>query len=379
MEIIMVRILQGHRARWLVPAGLVAALAVAVVGRPIVAGAAPSLPERTAAQLLASIATTGQQPFSGTIVETAALGLPALPNVAGAGPTSLTSLVSGSHTARVWYDGPDHIRFALLGSLAETDVVRNQRDLWIWDSAANTVQHTQLPAETKHSSSTTPSPIASALPSTPADAAAQALAAIDPTTVVTVDGTDRVAGRPVYQLVLEPRDTRSLVASVRIAVDAKTWLPLRVQVYAKGYVAPAFETGFTSVSISKPSSAEFRFTPPPGSTTKAPSPSKPSDNAPAPTAAPRSEPIVVGKGWTSVAVISGFSLSDLTGSGSQAGLMLKALTPVSGAYGSGQVLQTRLLSVLALDDGRLLVGAVPASVLEAVAASPEASAAPSTK
>lgn len=373
----MVRILQGHRARWLVPAGLVAALAVAVVGRPIVAGAAPSLPERTAAQLLASIATTGQQPFSGTIVETAALGLPALPNVAGAGPTSLTSLVSGSHTARVWYDGPDHIRFALLGSLAETDVVRNQRDLWIWDSAANTVQHTQLPAETKHSASATPSPIASALPSTPADAAAQALAAIDPSTRVTVDGTDRVAGRPVYQLVLDPRDTRSLVASVRIAVDAKTWLPLRVQVYAKGYVAPAFETGFTSVSISKPSSAEFRFTPPPGSTTKAPG--KPSGKAPEPTGTPQSQPIVVGKGWTSVAVISGFSLSDVTGSGGQAGLMLKALTPVSGPYGSGQVLQTRLVSVLALDDGRLLVGAVPASVLEAVAASPEASAVPSTK
>ena len=70
---------------------------------------------------------------------------------------------------------------------------------------------------------------------------------IDPTTKVTVDGTASVAGRSAYELVLAPRDTRSLVGDVRIAVDSKTSVPLRVQVHAAGATGrPAFETTFTS-------------------------------------------------------------------------------------------------------------------------------------
>ena len=357
-----------RRARWLVPAGVVAAVGVAVVGRPIFAGASPGLPERTPAQVLAAVTSAGAQPFSGTVVETASLGLPSLPQLAGEGPTSLTSLVSGSHTARVWYDGPERVRFALLGPLAETDVVRKGTDLWIWESSRNQVQHVRLPAD----QSTDPRPIASLLPSTPADAAARALAAVDPSTRVTVDGTARVAGRSAYELVLAPRDTRSLVSQVRIAVDAKTSLPLRVQVYAKGSASPAFETGFTSVSMSKPSAAEFSFSTPPGATVKQ------SDRSDIPsrsgTRAPSEEPTVVGKGWTSVVVLKGASLDQLVGGGPAGGL-LRSLQSVHGAYGTGRVLQTKLVSVLALDDGRVLVGAVAPSVLEEAAASPEAAVA----
>jgi outer membrane lipoprotein-sorting protein len=361
-------ILQGRRPRWLVPVALVAAVGVAIVGRPIVAGAAPGLPERTPAQVLAAVASAGSQPFSGTIVETASLGLPSLPEIAGSGSTSLGSLVAGSHTARVWYDGPDRVRFALLGSLAETDLVRNGRDLWLWDSSLDQVQHVQLPADAS-SDVEQSTPLASAIPSTPADAAAEALAAVDPSTKVTVDGTARVAGRAAYELVLEPRDARSLVAQVRIAVDAKTSVPLRVQVYAKNVASPAFETGFTSVSMSTPAAAEFTFKAPPGATVKQSSAGGlvSGRQRSAPTAAPT----VVGTGWTAVAVFPGESLGDLAGG---SGLMIKSLQVVSGSYGSGRLLQTRLLSVLSLDDGRLLVGAVPPSVLEEAAASPAAAA-----
>ena len=54
----------------------------------------------------------------------------------------------------------------------------------------------------------------------PALFAEQALAAIDPSTAVSLDGTATVAGRDAHELVLEPRDVDSLVGSVRIAVDA---------------------------------------------------------------------------------------------------------------------------------------------------------------
>jgi hypothetical protein len=44
-----------------------------------VAQAAPPLPPRTPAQLLAALAGKTPAPLTGTVVETASLGLPALP------------------------------------------------------------------------------------------------------------------------------------------------------------------------------------------------------------------------------------------------------------------------------------------------------------
>jgi hypothetical protein len=48
--------------------------------------------------------------------------------------------------------------------------------------------------------------------------------------------------------------------------------------------------------------------------------------------------------------------------------LLRSSTPVSGAYGSGRLLRTALVSVLMLDDGRVFVGAVTPTLLEQVAA-----------
>jgi hypothetical protein len=51
------------------------------------------------------------------------------------------------------------------------------------------------------------------------------------------------------------------------------------------------------------------------------------------------------------------------------GALTRAMTPVSGSYGSGRVLRTKLVSVLLLDDGRAFVGAVRPEVLEQAAGS----------
>ena len=229
----------------------------------MVASASPSLPHKSAAQLLVDVSKSAETPLSGTVVETARLGLPALPDIGGTA-ISPTALLAGSHTARVWYDGADKARVALVGNLAETDLVRNGRDVWLWTSGPNTAQHVRLPATSAHKDGSAPSPSPTES-LTPQQAAQQALAAVDPTTKVTVDGTASVAGRSAYELVLAPRDARSLVGDVRIAVDAKTSVPLRVQVHAAGATGrPAFETTFTSVSFTKPSVHVFRFTPPPG-------------------------------------------------------------------------------------------------------------------
>ena len=57
----------------------------------------------------------------------------------------LTSLVSGSNTLRVWSDGPDRARLAMIGSAEESDVIRNGRDVWVWSSASDTADHYVLP------------------------------------------------------------------------------------------------------------------------------------------------------------------------------------------------------------------------------------------
>ena len=75
-----------------------------------------------------------------------------------------------------------------------------------------------------------------------------------------------VAGEAAYQLVLAPKSPSSLIGQVRIAIDARHHVPLRVQVFAKGAASPAFQIGFTSISFGKPAAANFAFRPPAGAT-----------------------------------------------------------------------------------------------------------------
>ena len=374
------------RARWAVPAVAVAVVAGAI-GVPLMsADASPNLPAKTAGQLLADIGAAQARPFSGTVVETAKLGLPDLPGQ-DQSSTSPLALLTGSHTVRVWYGGPQQTRLALVGNLSESDLVRNGSNLWLWSSKDRTAQHLRLPAE---AAATDPAKVAQQQAMekvTPQQAANQALAAIDPTTAVSVDRTARVAGRSAYQLVLKPKDTRSLVGSVEIAIDAKTDVPLRVEVFAKGAKAPAFETGFTTVTFSKQPASVFRFTAPPNTKVTTKDLTTPHGHPVAPGIASKtvqgkgsaagadSQPTVIGKGWTSIVEVSGVNLAQATKGASASGdALVQALTPVNGSYGSGRVLKTSLVSVLVLDDGRAFIGAVSPSMLEQAAATAHAAA-----
>lgn len=367
---------------WALPAGVVVVVAAAIT-IPMVASASPALPQRSAAQLLVDVSKAAGTSMSGTVVETARLGLPALPETGGSAITP-TALLAGSHTARVWYDGGQRSRVAVVGNLAETDLVRNGRDVWLWTSGANTAQHVRLPAHpaggtdgAAGGTGSTGTPTAASV--TPQQAAQQALAAVDPTTRVTVDGTASVAGRSAYELVLQPRDSRSLVGDVRIAVDSRTGVPLRVQVHAAGHTGrPAFETAFTSVTFAKPSATVFAFSPPPGA--KVSDLSAPAGGGARPGAGATTKdaaPTVTGSGWTAVVEVPGVSLPTAAANGSrdarrstagELAALTKAMTPVHGSFGDGKVLKTALVSVLLLDDGRLFVGSVAPSVLEQAAA-----------
>jgi outer membrane lipoprotein-sorting protein len=383
-------------ARWAAPAiAAVAVVGAGVAAKTLAVAAEPDLAPRSAAQLLVDLQTASLDGLSGTVVERADLGLPAaismLGNLApvgatGAGSANLTSLISGKHTLRVWYSGPDKARVALVGTSGESDVIRNGGDVWVWDSKANTASHHVLSDKEKaEAPKELPKDLASNLPKTPQEAADLALKAIDPTTVVSVGNSAKIAGRNAYELILSPRDTSSLVGQVRLAIDAKQHVPLRVQVLPKGSSQPAIEVGFTQVSFARPDDAQFRFTPPagtkvtegdkadPGKVEKgAPpkAPGKPGKPGAPGNAADQGKSTVIGQGWTSVFVARmGTNGSADAAKDPQAQSFLNQLP--KGANG-GRVLTSKLFSVLLTDDGRVLVGAVSPERLAQVAADPAA-------
>lgn len=370
--------------RWAVPGLVVAAVAVTASG-VFSADATPPLPSKTAAQLLVDVQKAHVDGLSGTVVQHADLGLPQLPGLGSqSDASSPISLLTGTHTVRVWAAGDTRQRLALVTTLGEQDVVRDGRNAWVWSSRQNTATHYRLPVSAAGSPHASPAPAESAL--TPQQAAARALRAVDPTTRVSIDGTGVVAGRSVYELVLAPKDGRSLIGQVRIAVDAQTSIPLRVQVFGRDSGSgAAAEVAFTRVSFSVPGAEQFRFTPPPGAKVSVKSVAEPEasqrkaggrGSRPAPGDG-KGTPRTVGTGWTTVVVADGVTLptgagasgGDASNSGSaQLSTVLRGLTRVSGSWGSGRLFTSKLLSALLTDDGRVLVGAVPPELLYSAAA-----------
>lgn len=355
--------------RWLVP--VLAVLVVLGGGWTfslLTASAQEGLKPRTARQLLVDVHSARVDGLSGTVVEKAALGLPALPG--GSGSSDLSSLVAGNHTLKVWLSAPDKARVALLGTLGESDVIANGSNLWTWSSHTKTATHSTVKPPGGGQAGALPQ--ASGVPATPEQAAQQVLKAIEPSTKVTTSGTASVAGRPAYELVLSPRDSGSLVGQVRLAIDGATHIPLQVQVFARGASTPAFQVGYTQFDPTRPDPARFDFTPPPGAKVQQQGRIAPrSQDQGSPTPQGRDHTAkVVGHGWTSVVV------SQASGAPSTGGQMPRQLTQVlaslprvSGAWGSGHLLRGTLFSAVLTDDGRVAVGAVaPERLYSALAA-----------
>ncbi len=374
--------------RWVVPA----AAAILVVGGgaagTMVANADPTLPARTAEQLLVDLQGAHVDGMSGTVVQRSDLGLPALPNLGGSGAagTDMTKLLSGTNTLRVWYAGPQKARMALLSTLGESDVIRNGQDVWLWRSSDKTATHYRLPTEPTGSTAEQAHPAPNGMPTTPQQAADAVLKAIDPSTSVTTTGAASVAGRSAYELVLAPKDSASLIGQVRLAIDAEHHIPLRVQVFPRGDGAEAaFRVGFEQVSFTVPDNQQFSFNPPPGSTINEQTlPAESGDRGDARSAADKpgagkpgagnaGRSTIVGTGWTSVAVVrlpadTAAAPASPGGAADQLTGVLDKLPKVSGSWGTGRLLTGTLFSALITDDQRLIVGAVaPEKLYEAAA------------
>ena len=376
----------SRRARWAVPATAVVVTAAVVVGLQIPgAQAAPNLPTRTPAQLLAEVSSDAAlPPLTGTMVEATSLGLPQLPQVGN--PTSLSSLITGSHTIKIYYQDAKHFRVAIPQPESEIDVIRNGATAWLWNSTENSVTKFELSAgqdKAKQAQAKLPTP-----PLTPQQAANEVLKAVGKTTVVSVEANVMVAGEPSYQLVLAPKDHRSLIGKVTIAIDGKYGAPLRVQVFAKGAASPAFQFGFTALQFTAPAAANYDFTPPSGASVTVENLAGPGDKSATGEQSDTSGFGVYGKSWLTVAevpradLMKGFGTvpgssgaapvnggsgpASVMGGDSQAVLnsLIGAAKPVHGSWGSGTLLTTSLFSML-ITGGEVYIGAVEPSVLYA--------------
>ena len=378
----------SRRARWAGPPTGVAVTAAVVAGLQIPsAQASPTLPARTPAQLLAEVGSDASlPPLTGTMVESTSLGLPQLPQVGNA--TSLTSLLTGSHTIKIYYQNAKKFRVAIPQPESEIDLIRNGTTAWLWNSTENSVTKFNLPANGKGKVSPPKSELPST-PLTPQQAANELLKAVGQTTVVSVEANVMVAGEPSYQLVLAPKDDRSLVGKVTIAVDAKYDVPLRVQVFAKHTASPAFQFGYTAIQFTAPASANYDFTPPAGASVNVVNGSGDSEKSAAGQKSDSSGFGSFGTSWLTVVelpqqdLMKGFGAgglpssssstatgtsgpSSVMGGDSQAVLsnLLGAAKPVHGAWGSGTLLTTSLFSML-MTNGEVYIGAVEPSVLYA--------------
>ena len=340
--------------RWIPAAVVPVVIVTAAIAVPAVATAAPTLPEKSPQQLLELIADSHGVPFSGTVEQSSAMGLPdvsALGSTPGGdSASSALEFLTGSHTAHVFVGGATTQRVQVLEGFAERDAIRNGDSDWLYDSDEKEAVHL-----TRADGATLPDGPAI----TPAEAAAKLLAAVEPSTDIEVVDTARVAGRAAYELRLTPRDADTLVGSVVLSVDAETGLPLAVAVTAKGGSDPAFSVRFSEIDFDAPDAGLFDFAPPSGVTVSEESvdpgvPDATSD------AAAHPQPTVVGDGWDAVVVLpAGAAPADFSGP-----LVERLTTAVDG----GRVLSTALVSVLVTDDGRVLAGAVTTEHLEAVAA-----------
>jgi outer membrane lipoprotein-sorting protein len=296
---------------------------------------------------------------------------------------------------KVYYQDATHYRLAIPQPESETDVIADGTKVWLWQSAPDSVTE-YVPADSaSHAKAKLPVTMP---PLTPQQAANQVLAKVGKTTLVSVQANVMVAGEPAYQLVLAPKDHRSLIGKIVIALDGKYGVPLRFQVFAKGASSPAFQVGYTALAFTKPDPSNFTFTPPSGASVDVVKLGAGSGNA-----IEKSGKSAMtgfgsyGKSWLTVV---SFPQQDLSaalggnlggGSGSSASrapsgkqpdiysakggsvsvseqevlsAVLGSAKPVHGSWGSGTLVTTSLVSML-MTNGEVYIGAVEPSVLYA--------------
>lgn len=390
--------------RWL-PATVTPGLIAAVALNPLQANAV-DLPDMTAEELMVMMQSAQPVEFSGTVLKTSNLGLPALElssmlseseieqmrertpeEFADFVPEVLESnalneamaLIAGEHRVRI-YVGETGMRAQILDPMAQRDFIASANTVWVYDSREQTAAFAEIDqaaAEAKKNEAMVEidayaSEVGLDL-TNPQAVAEYAMAQVGDNAEISV-GTDHlVAGRTAYQIIVTPNSDVSLIASIVVSVDSEFGMPLAVTVNSTVQAEPAMEIGFESISFTDQDENLFSFTPPAGTTVtnlnelEAPerdmemfmSEEKMAELEAK--AAEQPKPEVIGSGWDTVIHIPSGDSTELDMLSE--GLFAELMTEVSG----GRVFTTPVMNVLVTDSGDVYVGAVTVEHLLAVA------------
>lgn len=331
----------------------IGAVALGLVAAPAGAGQSPALPPISPDALVGSVLAAQLPAMAGTIDIQNNLGLPALPGL---------PMGNGTDTLRAWTDGAGRSRLSLPTMTGERVMVDDGATVYLWNSNGRTVSERPRDSDLRQAGAVAKG-IAHGFGGAsldPATAAMNLLASIRATSDITVDGTDMVANRPAYDLVLTPKpDERTLLREVRISVDAQSRIPLGLSVLGNNTNTPVIQIGFSKLDLGPQDPALFHFTPPANSTLVPDDPAN-RDNA---SMAAGVRGTVVGSGWDSV-VVGHLPTHQSGGQGDDViGLAQRFGTPVSGPWGSGWEFKTSIGAVVVTSDGRFGAGFVPEQLL----------------
>jgi outer membrane lipoprotein-sorting protein len=220
-----------------------------------------TLPDLTPAELMAKVAEeapsavslSGDVAWTNDLLGPLALAMPA----GDAGVASL--LQSGS--GRFWAQ-EGKVRFESQGRSGDTVVVLNGSTAWIYASESATATEYTLP--TMPDTHGAPDSDLSAAVDMP-QMIREFVDRLAPTATLSIS-TATVAGRESYVLVMTPTAENTVFGSAQVAFDGETFVPLRVQVFAKGDAQAILAAGFTSVSYDEIAADVFEFQPPAGVT-----------------------------------------------------------------------------------------------------------------
>ena len=155
----------------------------------------------------------------------------------------------GSSQGRLWWRS-GQLRVDFQSSQGDTQLLLSGNRALLYDASSGVAVSAILP----------PLSLASLLRTVVSDASTAAAAGRN-TVAVGIPRASVTAGRPAYTLTIRPRgDARVLLSAARIATDAATGLPLRLDLYGRGGGGPVVEMILSDVRIGPVDPADLRIT-----------------------------------------------------------------------------------------------------------------------
>lgn len=206
---------------------------------PAAIGAIPAFGAQAVApdELMARIKASAEVGHEGYATATGSLGLPSVSPIEEA-----AELLSTTTRLRVWWQSPRAWRVDQLDLIGETGTYRVNDTTIVWTSDDRRVVVSPRTPDLRL-------PVAPDLEPGQLGRFLAAMAGDDPVTAIPAE---RIAGRSMPGVRIEPADPRATIAHVDLWADADTGLPVRVEVTGRGVDGPTFRSTYHELEIDRP-------------------------------------------------------------------------------------------------------------------------------